>query len=85
MRLIDSLEFQDATLLESLFDYIHYNTTMRPLQEAHGITSNSCHIHVLTPIPHVISKQHNLMPMQPTNQFMTYFIPNTSISVHKIP
>jgi len=69
VRLIDSLEIQDATLLESLSDYIHYNTTMKSHQETHGITSSSYHIHVPTPSPHVISKHHNLMPMHnpPTN------------------
>jgi len=32
VRLTDSLEFQDATLLESLSNYIHYNTTMKSQQ-----------------------------------------------------
>jgi len=46
VKLTDSLEFQDATLLESLSNYIHYNTTMKSYQEVHGITSISFHIHV---------------------------------------
>ena len=40
------LKFHDATLLESLYDYIHYNTTMKYHQESHEITSNSFHIHI---------------------------------------
>jgi len=62
VRLTDYLEFQDATLLESLSNYIHHNTSMKSLQETHRITSSSCHIHVPTPKPHVISKYHNLIP-----------------------
>jgi len=63
------LELQDVTLLESLSNYIHYNTTMRSPQEAHGIMSNSYHIHVLTPNPHLILQHYNLMPLhnQPIN------------------
>jgi len=46
MRLTSYLEFQDATLLEFLSNYIHYNTTMKSHQEIHGITSISYQIHV---------------------------------------
>jgi len=53
--LTDSIEFQDATLLESLSNYIHYNTTMKSLQEAHGITSTHGMSMFLTPNPHFIS------------------------------
>jgi len=62
VRLTDSSEFQDATLLESLSNYIHYNTTMKSHQEIHGIMSISYHFHV---------SHYNFMPMsQPTNQFI---------------
>ena len=66
MRLTYSLEFQDATLLESLSNYIHYNTTMKSPQETHGIMSISYNNHDLTPKPHVISKHH--IPMSIPNQ-----------------
>jgi len=56
VRLTDSLEFQNATLLESLSNYIHYNTTMKSPHETHGITSISYHIMFLTLKPHVIMK-----------------------------
>jgi len=41
--------------LESLSNYIHYNTTIKSRQESHGITFSSYHIHILTPNPYVIS------------------------------
>jgi len=71
----NSLECQDATLLESLSNYIYYNTIIRSSQEIHGITSSPYHIHVLTPNSHIITKHYNLMPMynQPTNScFISY-------------
>jgi len=56
MSLIDSLECQDATLLESLSNYIYYNnTTIKSLQETHWIKSSSYNTHV-------ISKHNHLMP-----------------------
>jgi len=75
VRQTNSLEFQDATLLKSLSNYIHYNTTMKSHQEIYGITSNSCHIHVLTPYSTyylMTSKSHVIAP--PTNQFINHFI-----------
>jgi len=62
-------------LLESLSNYIHYNTTMKSHQEIHRIMSNSCHIHVLTPYSTcylMTSKSHANAP--PTNQFINHFI-----------
>ena len=73
VSLTDSLEFQDVTLLESLSDYIHYNTTMKPCQEFHGLTHTISMF--LIPDPHVISKHHNHMPIlnQPVNSwFISY-------------
>jgi len=47
MSLTDSLECQDAALLESLFHYIHYNnTTIRSSYETHGVTSSTYHIYI---------------------------------------
>jgi len=64
-----SLEFQDATLLESLCDYIYYNTTMKSCQESHGITSNSYHIHVShTKSTCYLKTSKSHANAQPTNQ-----------------
>jgi len=55
VSLTDSLELQDATLLESLPNYIHYNTIMKSYQETHRITSNSYQNYVYTPNSYVTS------------------------------
>jgi len=67
--LTDSLDFQDATLLDSLSNCIHYNTTIKYHQEFHGITSISYHIHVSHTKSTFYFTHYNFMPMpnQPTN------------------
>jgi len=55
------------SLLESLSNYIHYNTTMKSHKETHGITFISYHSHVSLTNDKFI-KHNNLMPIsnQPT-------------------
>jgi len=55
VSLTDSLEFQNAILLKSLSNCIHYNTTMKSRQESHEITSTHAMSIFLTPNPRSIS------------------------------
>jgi len=81
VRLTDSLEFHDVTLLESLSNYIHYNTTMKSPHETHGITSISYHKHDLTS-NHMLSQMSQSHANPPsTNQVKLNLIPKTWISV----
>jgi len=77
VRLTDSLEFHDATLLESLSNYIHYNTTMNSRQETHGITSSSYHIHVPTRSTWNLKTSHFHANAPPTNQSIVHFMLST--------
>jgi len=81
VRLTDSLEFQDASLLESLSNYIHYTTTMESHQEIHGIMSISHHIYVSHTRTTILFKalwfQANA---QPTSQSMIHSIYSTTKS-----
>jgi len=77
VRLTDFLEFQDATLLESLSNYIHYNTTMKSRQEFHGIMST----HTMSMFPHqnlMLSQRITISCKCTTNQFTLHFMSSTT-------